>query len=487
MLTTYAGKLLRVGQRLALSAYCCCTRWCRRTGSDECGNPVYGCSPNEAGSIGPCTPDCKPPEEPCECGPDKPCDICFECINSKCVRIQDCCADGSPCPHCHKCENGTCVPCGECEQCIDGICLPCGPCQTCIDGECVPCPEDCVGGVCVPYQYYCCYDECPGGEDEYGNPLPPPTTHCQSYPCGTGEDQNGDPCSLTKSGPYSTINLCQQNCQRYECVLDACGDGQCVPDPDGEYETLSACLAGCEGDPCSGPCTFTGASTPGTYSIDACERDICVSYVSPDSRPIRVQIWGPTLDASCNVIASDVIKADSGWRGEECCDCESRPGGALAGGPKGQIKWTKPRGVTFFRVAVLTACSSSANISIECSDQCFDYSDPEMCPCADDGECAEGCHCCGGKCQQEAACCGICVYGATVDDCGMPVPDFSCTTNQVDCEENDGGTWIVTGAPVKFDAYQVHQIPNDCNSPLITIPEFWVDPCTCEILENPLV
>lgn len=400
MLTTYAGKLLRVGQRLALSAYCCCTgRWCQ-TFFDECGNMFKKCVAINTGVE--CNANCGPPprEEPCECGPNTPCPECFECIDGKCVRIEDCCADGTPCPECSKCENGTCVPCGECEQCIDGFCLPCGPCQTCVDGECVPCPEACVDGVCVPNQYYCCYDECPGGEDEYGNPLPPPTSHCQPYPCGMGEDQNGEDCSLTKGGPYSTINLCQQNCQKYKCILDACGNGQCVPDPEGSYSSMMECLAGCVGEPCSQPCTFTGANAPGIYAIDACERDICVSYVSPDSRPIRVQIWGPTLDANCNVIASDVIKADSGWRGEECCDCESRPGGALAGGPKGQITWNKPRGATFFRVAVLTACGSSANIDIACSDQCFEYPDPEMCQCPPEG-CPEGCHCCCDKCQSE--------------------------------------------------------------------------------------
>jgi hypothetical protein len=410
-LSTLGGRLLRVGNRLALSLACCCRRFCRQV-QDACGNPVYECSNEQAGSVGDCTPECVPPVEPCECGPNTPCGQCFECIDRKCERIEDCCEDGTPCPECQKCEDGACVPCGECEQCVGGACVPCGPCQKCEGGDCVECGADetCVDGVCVPKKYYCCWADCPGGEDSDGNPLPPPQTACiealytsEGYesPCGTGEDEYGEECDLTKSGPFVSTQQCQPQCERYACVPDPCGNRECIPDPDGAYASRSECLAACPADPCATPCTFGGASAAGTYSIDACERDICVAYVSPDSRPIRVQIWGPTLDSDCNIIATRVIKADSDWRGEECCDCDSRPDGDLDGGPKGQIKWSKPRGVTSFEVVVLTACGATANIDIQCSDNCGEFADPDMCLCADDDDCNDGCHCCCGKCQLE--------------------------------------------------------------------------------------
>ena len=405
-LSTLGGRLLRVGNRLALSLACCCRRFCRQV-QDACGNPVYECSNEQAGSVGDCTPECVPPVEPCECGPNTPCDQCFACIDRKCVRIEDCCADGSPCPECQKCEDGTCVPCGECEQCVGGVCVPCGSCQKCVGGVCVPCGADevCIGGVCVPKQYYCCWDSATDKRLNTNNTTCKAATvssGTQTSPCGTGteEGETGE-VDLTKSGPYANLQQCEPNCQKYKCAPNACGDRECVPDPDGPYATRAACLAACPADPCSTPCTFAGAIIPGIYSIDACERDICVSYVSPDSRPIRVQIWGPTLDNNCNIIASRVIKADSDWRGEECCDCDSRPAGDLEGGPKGQITWNKPRGVTSFEVVVLYACGATANIDIRCSDDCVEHPDPDMCPCSADGDCNEGCHCCDGECQEE--------------------------------------------------------------------------------------
>lgn len=426
-LTTLGGQLLRVGQQLALSAYCCCTRWCRQTSTDACGNPVYGCSNTQAGSIGECTPECKPPEEPCECGPDKPCEPCFECIDQKCVRIEDCCTSDEDCGPCSKCVDNVCEPCGECEQCMDGLCLPCGPCQKCEDGVCVECGADevCIDGVCVPKQYYCCWAS---AEDKRLNTN---NTTCkaatvsggtQTSPCGTDteEGETGE-VDLTKSGPYTSLQQCEPNCRKYKCAPDACGDNECVPDPNGPYSTRAECLAACPANPCSAPCTFGGANAPGIYSIDACERDICVSYVSPDSRPIRVQIWGPSLDANCNIIASRVIKADSDWRGEECCDCDSRPAGDLEGGPKGQITWNKPRGVTSFEVAVLTACGAGANIDIQCSDDCGDPPDPDPCPCAVDADCNTDCHCCDGVCQAEP-----CEECETDEDCESVVLTCSC-------------------------------------------------------------
>lgn len=408
-LTTYGGKLLQVGRQLALSAYCCCVRWCRETGKDECGNPVYGCVNEQAGSIGQCTPDCKPPEEPCECGPDKPCGVCFECIDRKCVRIEDCCLDGSPCPECSACVDGACVPCGECEQCIDGICLPCGPCQKCEDGACRECAADevCINGECVPKKYYCCWAS---AEDKRLNTN---NTTCkaatvsggtQTSPCGTGTDEYDGyaEVDLTKSGPYASLQQCEPNCQKYRCATDACGNRECVPDANGPYPTRAACLAAC-GDPCSTPCTFQGGNSPGEYAIDGCERDICVSYVSTNSRPIRVQIWGRIMQDGCEAPNTRVIKADSGWRGDACCDCPDLRGeGQLDGGPKGQVTWNKPRGTTWFEVAVLAAgCSEGYELDIRCDGECVQHPDPDPCPCTGDENCADGCHCCGGACREE--------------------------------------------------------------------------------------
>jgi hypothetical protein len=407
MLALLGDKLLRVGNQLALSLACCCRRFCRQVRQDDCGNPVYECSTESAGSIGDCTPSCVPPQDPCECGPNTPCDQCFECIDRKCERIAGCCEDGTPCPECQKCVDGVCVPCGECEKCEGGECVPCGPCEKCEGGECVPCGADevCIGGVCVPKQYYCCWDSAADKRLNTNNTTCRSATvssGSQTSPCGTGteEGETGE-VDLTKSGPYTGLQQCEPNCRKYKCAPNACGDRECVPDPDGPYATRAACLAACPADPCSTPCTFSGANSAGIYSIDACERDICVAYVSPDSRPIRVQIWGPTLDDDCNIIASRAIKADSGWRGEECCDCDSRPSGDLAGGPKGQITWNKPRGVTSFEVAVLTACGATANIDIQCSDNCGEMPDPDMCQCENDGDCNAGCHCCDGVCSDD--------------------------------------------------------------------------------------
>lgn len=418
---------------------------------DDCGNPTYACSNDPDASIGPCTPDCKPPEEPCECGPDKPCQPCFQCIDSKCVRIEDCCTSDEDCGPCSKCVDGRCEPCGECEQCLNGLCLPCGPCQKCEDGGCVECGSDevCIEGVCVPKQYYCCWESCPdewyddNGTQKKRPVDPPPGTTCIEAevgsggfesPCGYGVTPNKSPpseaedCDLTKSGPFVSLQQCEPQCERYDCVPDACGYRQCVPASDGPYTSMGECLSGqydssnnltvaaCVEDPCSEPCTFGGATVTDsaptkslTYAIDGCERDICVSYSSLRSRPIRVQIWGPTLDSNCNVIASRVIKADSDWRGEECCDCpDDRGDGQLEGGPKGQITWTKPRGVTSFEVYVFFPCPKGGDtyeLNIECSDNCTPTPNPELCICADDDDCADGCHCCGGRCQPEPCAC----------------------------------------------------------------------------------
>lgn len=400
-LRSVGNTLLQLGGKLLLSCCeVCFPKWCNSY-FDECGNLRYRCGALSQSTVGECTPECDAPEKPCECGPDVPCATCYECQDGTCVRLEDCCADGTPCPECMQCIDGTCVPCGECQQCIDGLCVPCGPCQTCVDGECGPCPDgyECKDGVCVPKQYYCCYTECPSPANQT------PTTYCSTTPCGTSQDYKGDSCSLTKGGPYGSINACNQNCSKYKCAPpNACGYRECVQDPNGVFESLDACRAACPEDPCASPCTFEGADAPGTYSIDACERDICVSYISRNSRPIRVQIRAPVLDANCNIVATEVVKSDSDWRGEECCDCpDLRNGGDLQGGSKGQIRWKKPRGVTTFTVVVLNPCGADYGLDIACTDQCGDLGTPQMCPCDVDADCNldADCHCCCGECKQE--------------------------------------------------------------------------------------
>lgn len=432
-LTTLGGRLLLVGGRLAQSFACCCTRWCRSLGRDPCGNTIYTCTNEQAGSVGPCSAQCRPPQVPCECGPDVPCPPCGSCSEGKCERIPDCCADGSPCPPCSKCVDGQCGPCGECEQCVNGLCAPCGECQKCVDGVCGPCGPDevCIGGVCVPKQYYCCWASAADKRLNTNNTTCKAATvsgGTQTSPCGTGteEGQTGE-VDLTKSGPYTGLQQCEPNCRKYKCAPDACGNNQCVPAGDGPYPTRDACLAACD-DPCSMPCSFAGSSTPGVFSIDGCERDICVAYSSPKSRPIRVQIWGPVMQNGCPVPGSRVIKSDSNWRGDPCCDCpDTRPAGALQGTAKGQVTWSKPRGATSFEVVVLDPCVSNYTIDVQACSACTAQPDPAPCDCEDDGDCGPDCQCCDGKCQS--------------DPCGCDQPcDPSCGFQQV-----GGDQWVLGG------------------------------------------
>lgn len=461
-LATLGGKLLVVAGKLAESVACCCVQWCRQIGTDICGNPIYGCRPQQAGSIGECTPQCSPPETPCECGPNVPCPQCYECIERQCVRIEDCCADGTPCPPCHKCVDGTCVPCGPCEQCIGGECQPCGPCQKCEDGVCVECGADevCIDGVCVPKKYYCCWDSCADKRLNTNNTTCVAATVSGSQqvsPCGEGSEEGYGTCDLTKSGPHTGLQQCEPNCQKYDCVPDACGNNECVPDDSGEYPTLAACLAACD-DPCGGPCTFTGASAPGVYSIDGCAREICVSYSSLQGRPIRVQIWGPIMENGCEVAGTRVIKTDSNWRGDECCDCTAdRPAGALQGGPKGQVTWNKPRGATWFEVYVFFPCpnGSTYELDIKCDAPCDDLTEPEMCQCDDAGDCDDGCSCCNGRCRQAECEC------ETDDDCPCWAVDTYPATDNLgnpinpDCAQiaaNSGDQWLFCGPNAEAQA-----------------------------------
>lgn len=426
MLVSLGSALLVRGGALASTLACCCARWCHQIGVDICGYPTYGCTSSAAGAVGPCTEECATEPTPCECGPTLPCGECYQCTTSRtCERIPSCCGDGGQCPPCYDCVDNVCVPCPDCTQCVDGVCVPCGDCQKCVDGECVQCGQDeeCVDGVCLPAKYYCCYNECedeesppPEGENDGGDPPPPPPrpTHCQRGPCGYGV-KNGEVCDLHKSGPYDTPLLCAENCQRYECVPDPCGGSDCTPNPDGPHQSKAECLAACPEDPCAAPCQFGGSMGPGVYSIDACERDICVSYVSTNAKPIRVQIWAPVLDENCNVIASRVIKADSAWRCDECCDCpntwpRSNDTRDCQGGPAGQVTWHKPRGVTSFEVEVTEACGATAAYDIQVCTDCVAFNDNDWAPCAcdNDQDCNQlarqpdgGCHCCDGVCQPE--------------------------------------------------------------------------------------
>lgn len=413
---------------------------------DECGNAVLQCVDSEEGSPA-CPAACAEPPPPCECGPTKECDTCYECVERQCERIEGCCADGTPCPACSKCENGSCVPCGECEQCSGGECVPCGPCQKCVDGTCGPCEadEECVNGVCVKKKYWCCWDSCADKLANTNNTTCKAETTPGVSPCGTGQAGPGTgqgTCDLTKSGPYNSLKGtqpngtggCEANCHRYACTPDACGINRCVKNANGQYATKAECEAAC-GDPCDAPCTFAGGNTPGVYSIDGCEREICVAYSSLESRPIRVQILGPNMIDGCPEPGSRVIKADSNWRGQECCDCpNSRPAGQLQGGAKGQVTWNKPRGATWFEVYVFFPCAngSTYELDIRCDSACS-VSDPCNCPCdpADPLDCSvdnEDCRCCpdpecpvggvathrcrswdGSECREIA-----------VDLCGMP-------------------------------------------------------------------
>jgi hypothetical protein len=237
-----------------------------------------------------------------------------------------------------------------------------------------------------------------------------------------------------------------ENCQRYDCV-SACGGSECVPAASGQYASKSACEAACD----ASGCQFAGDTILGTasdtavsevYSIDGRKRDICISYVSKNSKPIRVQIWAPNVNANCQQTASRIIKRDSNWRGSPCCDCpDDRPEGDLQGGPEGHIGWTKAKGVTSFEVRVLNPCGAEFEVRIECAKQCPDLDDPEPCPCSGIGDCADGCECRCGKCQEPCPECCVTIEGYSmplgggtlVDTC--PGTSFAGAWNGL-CQDN---------------------------------------------------
>lgn len=404
-LTVLNNALLRVGN--ALASACCCDFWCNLI-TDKCGNEFYSCGKKGAGTVGLCTDECgpPPPTDECKCGPTLQCGECEECVDRKCQKIRDCCRDATGC--------------GACTQCIDNRCEPCGPCETCTDGACVPCPYGCTGGVCEPPPppppslCYCCYDEDPtaGGSNEMIG------THCQSTPCAAG---------LNKSGPYP-CSECADDCQRYSCADVGCGERKCQKDAEGRYTTESDCKKSCVDDDCNAPCLFATREAPGTFEIDACKRDICVSFSSLNSKPIRVQIWGPTLDENCNEVASRVIKRDSEWRCDECCDCpavapRSNDPRKCQGGPSGTLSWTKPTGVTRFEVQVLAACGAEYSIQVRACEDCTARQEPANCGCEEDGDCpdhiASGCKCCRGKCIKTDNC-----PGCTTEQCQQELQEW---------------------------------------------------------------
>jgi hypothetical protein len=414
-LTVLKGALLKVGN--ALAAACCCDYWCNLV-PDECGNEFYNCGKKGSGTVGLCTDECgpPPPTEKCECGPMKQCAECEECIDRKCEKIWDCCRDATGCGACSECKDNVCVPCQQCSTCVDGVCIPCP--YGCTNGECNPPPPP-----PPPAQCYCCYDEDPsvGGSNEMIG------THCQSTPCASG---------LYKSGPYP-CSQCAEDCQRYSCVPNGCGKRKCKPSAEGTYTTKAECEGACKDDDCNAPCLFGTAEGPGYFQIDSCERDICVSYSSLNSKPIRVQIYGQTLDQNCNEVAF-TIKSDSGWRCEQCCDCPSFGQRATdprdcQGGPSGKISWTKPQGSTRFGVQVLTACGADPSIQIRACSDCEDRPEPANCGCQEDGDCPDitrtGCICCRGKCVKGPGPCPGCTDEECFQTFGEWYLDFFAPTD----------------------------------------------------------
>lgn len=368
------GLLLEKG---GLSAECCCDRyWCVESSTAEpgpCEQTQYECLQSAA----------RPPnvvagpfktEEECEC-PDLP----------------PCCETDSDCPENYCCEEGDCVPCSD---------PPPPP---------PPPPED---------EYNCCLDS---SQDPNQEDTGPP--RCVRGPC---LDANGiEAPALRVGGPYRTPQQCAAECRAHDCAPSpCCNTPECVPAAEGPYVTLEKCR-----ERCSGPGTACVIGTDGNFPFvggvvagagDAvlpftvsCGKGvalggniaICVRYVSLKCSPMRFQIVADELDSegNCIVIAEDVVKVDSKWKGKyECCpDLE----GDLSPAPDdvctGLLRWnTKAAGVTRFFIRVFAPCPVAGydmwQLTVKCTDgargECDDPCNGVEPPCPD-----ENCQC-EGEC-----------------------------------------------------------------------------------------
>jgi hypothetical protein len=369
-LRSVGNRLLAIGGRLVNACCCRVLRYaCVTTGVDSCGNTLVECQRVDSGGqyeTADCDGQCPEPP-PCECDP--PCSGCEECIDGECVPSYG---------PCEQCEDGSVVPlCGECETCVDGICYPCPEGYECVDGICVDLPP--------PDEYYCCYVEA-GSDGTRG-------TACTAGPCGNVVGGVFIPVpGLIAAGPFASAIECAKHCQRHTCRSTTCGNRKCEPSYVGEYDTLDACRPPCEDSPdppvvCSidpaSPATFSGGGA-GTFnylfSIAAVEDcPVCVSYVSTNCRPIRVQIYAPLFSPDgCTQIGDRDLKRDSQWRGIEGFGCERT---SFVGPPKGFVRWSpKQKNVTSFEVQVITDCADNEWQIVVTTGDCAEVPDMD-CPC----------------------------------------------------------------------------------------------------------
>lgn len=332
------GRLLIVNGTLAEQCSCCANPPPPPTGytcADESCVPVYG-GPGQYTTLEECRRYCEG-----ECSQDSDCGECSVCVDGEC----------QPCPQGTTCVNGVCrEPCTSDSQC--------GECEVCLDGQCQPCPEGtiCVGGICEP-------DPCDGGTIYYccwKNALKLELV-CQQTPCGPGL-QNGD--------PKCTQQECDETCSKYRCNQN---DGyRCIPDKEGAYSSIESCRKLCKPPGCAGGCPppqeveSTAAFYSTIVSAPFGAATIKVEY-DAFSVPDRFQIWGPTIQGGQQV-ADRVIKADSGYRGDQqVADQRCDDKITVKGGGSGSIQWNKPEGVCAVEVVVIAPCKGTRwNIKISC-------------------------------------------------------------------------------------------------------------------------
>lgn len=446
------------GKCVTKLCYCCVEqeggeKKCVRTSVRKCDTDALGAGDCPEGAF----------DTLAEC--EESCDVSFNCENDKCVeavggQYADRAACEEECGDRFECNaNAECVPSNDpaapyanraaCEaECIKKY--TCAPDDTCVpspDGEyntLVQCQNNCEEG--DGGTYFCCYDTDPA--------LGPTGTHCQVGPCGKFE--NGKfvkKAELVASGPHKGKAACDDSCRRHACGVDACGAPECKPQAGGQHATKQACFQACQ-DPAQNPCALNPAA--GNYGVgnhffttDAAVRDICAAYISKNNKPIRVQIFAPTLDQNCNVVAQRVVKSDSGWRAglPKACfvDCDPKPV-PIAGGPKGFVKWRKPRGITAFEVQVLDPCDDAdVDVYVDCG-KCREIAEePEpvvFACCLPDGTCLDRtqaqCKAAGGKWTACKACAEV--------DCETPrgaccdTAECLCKdgTTQAECEDGGG-------------------------------------------------